>query len=456
MTAKPAKPNLLFVFSDQHRAAATGCYGEKQIATPHMDSLARDGLRLDNCVSTHPVCCPYRASLITGRFAHHTGMLSNYIDIGHDYVGLGEAFKRGGYATGYVGKWHIYFAGQEHEGNNCHVPPGPYRMGFDWWAASNGGHNYYKWFYWRDDPARIDGREYQPFEQVDRCKQFIDSRKDQADPWCLVLSWGPPHTPYKPPPGFDGPRDIVLRGNVPAGKAAEYAANVTPKYYGLTESLDVALGRLLEHLDATGQRENTVVVYTSDHGDMLGCQGLKFKRWPQDESVNVPFLIRWPKGLPAGGASTLHLGTPDLYPTLCGLCGVDVPTRVDGRDLSAYLRDPQKSGAPSHAYASMAYAYTPWPGWKMVRSDEHVYVEKAGEPWMLYERRNDPLQRVNLVGQRRAAQNELRAMLNESMAACGDAWEHATQRGDWEYWQPGSKKYAEQDLGGMETLGLKR
>lgn len=449
MTGHAKQPNLLYIFSDQHRAAALGCYGENQVRTPQMDSLARDGQRLTNCVSTHPVCCPYRASLMTGLYAHHTGMLSNYHAIGNDFVGLGEAFKRSGYATGYVGKWHIYFADHDGEDHGGFVPPGPDRLGFDWWAAANGGHNYYNWKYWRDDPTPIVGKDYQPFEQAALANSFIREKKGQ--PWCLFLSWGPPHTPYRPPEAYAHYKDLALRPNVPAGAATEYANTNLPRYYGLIESLDDALGRILAELDATGQRENTIVVYTADHGDMVGCHGAKFKRWPFDESVNVPFLIRWPKGLAAGKVNDLHLGTPDLYPTLCGFCDVPVPTKVDGRDLSGFLRGDANDSAPDYAYLSMAYGYAPWPGWKAIRTNRFAYVESAGRPWLLFDRKEDPYQMHNLVG-RCAAENELRAQLATAMQACGDTWEAVAQGGDLKEWAPGSKKYVDQNLGVMEMF----
>jgi len=462
----PRRPNLLFVFSDQHRATDLGCYGNGHVRTPHLDAFAAQGARAKVAVSNTPVCGPYRASLMTGMYTHRCGYPTNYLPFRPPGPCVADVFKANGYDTGYVGKWHLNFPDGDHEQNRSDDPaagfvPHNSRHGFDdYWAAFNGGHQYHSWTYYRDEPTPIHVNAYQPETQVDQALEFIRERQAHGTPWCLFLSWGPPHTPFDPPHGYAEPYDgTPLPQNVPDGRAAEYASDALPKYYGLIQTLDEAFGRLMAELDRMGAAEDTISVYTSDHGEMLGSHGYRGnKRWPYEASLRVPLLVRYPGQIRAGSVLNRPVGTPDLYPTLVDLAGLTPPCGLDGRSAATALLTGDESHRDQYAYCSMPYAYVPWPGWRALRSPRHMYARTQDGPWMLYDMDRDPWETRNLVSDAASADlvAEMEAALCRCMADVGDDWGYRVDSGDWRLWQPDTSKMRANDLGvpwpGSEAL----
>lgn len=448
------KPNILFVFSDQHRASDLGCYGNGAIQTPHFDRLAEEGVRARTCVSNTPVCGPYRASLMTGMYTNRCRYLTNYVPFNPTRPCVGDWFQQHGYSTGYIGKWHLHFP-KGSSGQGGYVPPDK-RGGFrDYWRGFNGGHRYYQWTYYKDDDTEpTQSRSYQPETQVDQALEFIGRKHEK--PWVLFLSWGPPHTPFNPPPGYaETYMDAPPPPNVPTGRAAEYARRSLARYYGLIHSLDDAFGRLMAELDKLSDPENTIVVYTSDHGEMLGSHGYKGnKRWPYDASLRVPFIIRQTGRLPAGGELRLPLGTPDLYPTLAELAGLRMPHGLDGKSAAQPLinanEDGNEDGRDMYAYCSMPYAYVPWPGWRALRGERWMYARTKDAPWLLFDMENDPHELRNLVEEAEHAPlvEKLDAELTRRMAQAGDSWNDSLEEGDWRLWsKAGTGKMRSNSLG---------
>ncbi|MGD9496586.1 MAG: sulfatase-like hydrolase/transferase, partial [Armatimonadota bacterium] len=182
-------PNLLFVFADQMRAQACGFMGNRQVRTPHMDRMAQQGVVFENAVSTCPVCTPYRASMLTGRYPLTCGMVMNDVRLPSEEVTIAEVLRDAGYRTGYIGKWHLdgpYRGG--------FTPPGPRRQGFDYWAAANCTHAYMNSFYYRDDPEPIPIEGYDADHHTDLAIDY--KREHSSERFCLFVSWGPPHDPY--------------------------------------------------------------------------------------------------------------------------------------------------------------------------------------------------------------------------------------------------------------------
>jgi arylsulfatase A-like enzyme len=451
------RPNILFVLSDQHRATDLGCYGNPNISTPRLDAFAAQGARAKVAVSNTPVCGPYRASLMTGMYTHRCAYPTNYVPFNPPGPCVAEVFKDNGYDTGYVGKWHLHFPSGDPEVNRSDDPgagfvPLDARRGFDdCWAAYNGGHQYHEWTYYRDEPTPIHVDAYQPETQVDQALEFIRDRQATGTPWCLFLSWGPPHTPFDPPAGYAEPyTGVALPPNVPPGRASEYAAKQLPNYYGLVESLDEAFGRLVDEIDAMGATDDTVCVYTSDHGEMLGAHGYKGnKRWPYDASLRVPFLVRYPGRIDAGSTLERSIGTPDLFPTLVELAGLTVPSGLDGRSAAHALLTGDESDRDEFAYCTMPYAYVPWPGWRALRSARYMYAATQDGPWLLYDMESDPWETRNLVED--PAHVGLVAgfdeMLTERMTHAGDSWEYRVDSGDCDLWRPATSKMRANDLG---------
>jgi arylsulfatase A-like enzyme len=450
------RPNILFIYSDQHRAVSTGCYGDAAIRTPTIDLLARQGVLALNAISNAPLCGPYRARLMTGMYSHRCGMPTNFQTFKPPVPCIGEVFRAAGYATGYVGKLHLYFPtgdrATDSKGDSEWVPPGQ-RCGFEYWRGINEGHNFHDWHYFnQDDPAPVHSTRYMPEVQVDQSLEFIREQQARRKEWCLFLSWTPPHPPFVPPQGYaEKYPHLSPPRNVPAGRPQAYFKSAASRYYGLIDSLDEALQRLLDGLKACGAEQDTIVVYTADHGEMLAAHGyMGHKRWPYDESLRVPFVIRWPGRIPAGKTIRRPLSAIDIYPTLLELAGINIPSGIDGRSAARALLTLDETDRDEFAYCHMHYTYVPWPGWRALRSDRYLYARTVDSPWLLFDRHDDPLEMKNLVNSpaHRALRQDLDSMLARRMKDAGDSWDLRLDSGDYEeYATVKSLKQLDNDMG---------
>ncbi len=421
--SKPSKrPNVLYIIADMERAFSMGCYGDENARTPTLDKLASQGLRLDACISTTPVCCPYRASLMSGQLAHHNGMMSNGCKFKPTVKCLGETFKEAGYAMGYVGKWHLGQANAASDPTYGFPPP----------------NTEYGIYHFKRDPAPT----------TDVALRFIREKSKDNAPWMLFVSWIWPHAPYNPPEELRKDFDHVrLLPNVPAGLPREFAERALPGYYGMIEGVDQQCARLLQALDEAGVAEDTIVVFTSDHGDMIGSLGYKAKRWPYEESARVPFLIRYPRAITAGRVLADPFGATDIYPTLAGLARVKAPENLDGEDFSALFTGKTQTAPRDYVYLEMPYAYVPWPGWRAFRTKDHMYARTSEGPWLLYNLREDPWETNNLVGAKPDEVKEDDSRLAGMMKKYGASWSDQTDTGDVRLWLPGGPKQQSQNLG---------
>ena len=234
-------PNLLFVFVDQWRAQALGHMGDPNVKTPNLDGLASEGVVFANAYSTNPVCSPCRSSIITGRWPHTNGVIQNGVLLPDEEVSIAEVLHDRGYQTGYIGKWHLDGRGKGVPGQKGHSAPGNYvplgwrRQGFEFWAGFNRGHYYWDSHYWLDPPEAVDMTgTYEPDYQTDIAVEFI--QQNRQGPFYLFVSWGPPHTPLKPPKEYAALYDaeeIELRPNVPP-EEYERARAQTAAYYAVS------------------------------------------------------------------------------------------------------------------------------------------------------------------------------------------------------------------------------
>jgi hypothetical protein len=221
-----------------------------------------------------------------------------------------------------------------------------------------------------------------------------------------------------------------------------------PHYYGLIEGLDVEFGRLMAELDRLGMTNDTIVVYTSDHGEMLGRHGLMGKRWPYRDSTGVPFLIRWPGRIASGETVPMPFGTPDIMPTLLGLAGLEVPAGLDGSDYSARLLGRSGAAGQEHVYLAMHFGFVPWPGWRGVRTERYLYARLEDRPWLLYDLQNDPFEGRNLMVEGSPLVEELDGLTLELMFGLGDTWRGLPEVADWRKWTPGGIGQIQQIAGG--------
>jgi arylsulfatase A-like enzyme len=419
------KPNLVVVLADQWRAQAFGFAGDPNVKTPHFDGLAAGSVRLINAVSGMPVCTPMRASFFTGQRPLTHGLFLNDVSLATNAVTLAKVLRDAGYDTGIIGKWHI-----DGRGRSSFIPP-ERRQGFDYWRVQECTHNYTNSTYFADGPERLTWPGYDAIAQTREAGAYLRARSNSGRPFALILAWGPPHDPYLTAPekyrALYDPAKLVLRPNVPAAFEETIRRNLAG-YYAHCTALDDCMGDLLRTLEGTGLAENTILMFTADHGDMLGSQGLAKKQKPFDESIRVPLLVRWPRGL--GGVSRSFdapINSEDLMPTLLGLCGVTIPKTVEGLDYSHYLRGGTNPGDG----ATVIQCIAPFGEWERrtggkeyrgVRTERHTYVRDLQGPWLLFDNEADPYQTNNLVNlpDHSALQLELEAILSRKLKERGD------------------------------------
>lgn len=399
--AAPARrPNVLYLFSDEHRACSMPGEPMNEALAPNLAKFAKESVSFRNCISNYPVCSPYRAMLMTGRWPYQTGIIDNSLNLRHDEVSLGRTFGKAGYHTGYIGKWHLS-AGDEGGG---FVPKGPARQGFDYWQVWSKTNQHFdvSFTYDPDTGEKIQPKGYNCTLMTDQAEKFIRSNREK--PWMLMVSWNPPHPNFEDAPKeyqeqFH-PASFKFRPNVKEGPKLRQQAR---GYYGHIAGVDTEFGRLLRVLEETGQADNTIVVYTSDHGDMMGSHGFGGKRLPWEESCKVPFLVRLPGVTPKGVVQDGLFSTVDIYPTLCGIAGVQVPSHCVGRDLSAAMRG-QKIEFPESSFlmhiakeGASGGENHPAPLFRGVRTNQHTYAIADDGRWLLYDNREDPYQMHNLI-----------------------------------------------------------
>jgi arylsulfatase A-like enzyme len=395
------------------RAQAMGCMGNSQVITPHLDKLAGEGLLVLNAISCQPVCTPYRAQLLTGRYGHSTGVVHNDIRLPDDEVVIPEVLKQHGYATGYIGKWHL-------SGNRRNPVDAKSRRGWDYWAVRNCSHKHHAPEYWLNDardPVRASG--WEPEVQTDLAIAFI--LKHTQAPFCLFVSFGPPHNPYKAPAKYvemyKG-RNLTARPNHPKASPT----NLLP-YYAAITGLDSCMGRITEALDQEGISEDTIVVFTSDHGDMLGSQGHSLKQRPWEESIRIPFILRYPRKIGKAQRRDWIVSSVDVMPTLLGLCGIPVPEQVQGMDYAATFRGESTVERDAAFLFNVHSGAGPGTDWRGIRTKEWTYAFHYAGDWVMYDLKKDPYQLRNLVDEPEfaARKDALRAQLEAMRKELGES-----------------------------------
>jgi len=437
------RPNILFVFADQLRADALSCYGDLNITTPNLDRLAAEGALFNHAISTFPVCSPYRAQLLYGKYPFRSGVISNNRIPFAGQETFGTYTKSAGYKNGYIGKWDVW-------PRNFTYVPKEARPGFEeYFMSYNCAHQHMNWFYFDTDgnkicfPGSRHSSPYEPTVQTDLAVEFIEQHANGEDPFCLFVSWGPPHEPRDLIPEdqkVTRPERLVLRNNVQDRTFVDELLNFDPGYqynplrapiepgtihrrkrdrqkldsepyiredmalyYDNILALDREMGRLLDALDRNGIRENTIVVFSSDHGDMLGSHRMGHKQMPFEESIRIPFLIRYPDKIKAGTVTEALLAPIDLIPTLFSLAGVPVP-RLDGRDMSSAVSggSVQQEGVLIGTVLSggnplYSNALRPWRGVRTERYTFAKFLEPEEKAWLLFDNQTDPYQMNNRI-----------------------------------------------------------
>lgn len=458
------RPNLVYFLTDQLRYQSCGYAGDPKARTPNINAFAREGVDFRNAVSGHPVCSAYRASLFTGKYTTSTGMVINELRINPNHECIGHVLTRNGYDTSYIGKWHLWAnqLGNHDDPKNSFTPPGPHRLGFDgFWASYGFHHEYYKGYYHTDSPEKIVCQGYEPDVQTSLAIDRIEHHARGDKPFALFLSVGTPHSPW----GTDNvpPEYLRMFADDTELREFDYPSNYKPDndpysdnwglfrnpkeraalpdwmrvYYAMTANLDWNFGRLMKALDKAGVRDNTIIAFTSDHGEMFGSQGRLAKNIFYEEAVRVPFLMRMPGRMPAGRVSDACLNTPDIMPTLLSAMSLPIPSKVEGIDLS-HCAFGKQGTEPEAAFMQNTGACASWdPGfeWRAVRSKRHTYaVYRRDGSELLFDNAADPYQLHNLAGSRMHQEilEHLRAFMKKRMEEIGDTNEASSwYRDNW-------------------------
>jgi arylsulfatase A-like enzyme len=432
------RPNVLWLFGDQHRAQALGCNHDPNARTPHIDSLAVDGVLLPNAIAGFPLCCPFRGSLVSGVYPHRC-VPGHEHPIPDGQKTIAHVFNDHGYRTAWFGKWHL---GGHHERNGraAHfIVPESKRGGFQTFCAyENNNSQYDSWVHGgtgRDAfHYRLPG--YETDALTDLLLKYIAEPSEK--PFFAALSVQPPHDPYIAPPEYMArynPARLEMRRNVPECREThERARRELAGYYAMIENWDHNVGRVLAALRKSGQIHNTHVVFFSDHGDMHGSQGMYRKTNPYEESVRIPFILSGEQPRYEGrktGRPTAMINHVDIAPTTLGLCGIAKPAWMQGANLSHLRLDtPNPASEPDSAYLQNVIPTghgdsinLPYRG--LVTRDGWKYVCFAGVPWLLFNLNEDPYEQANLAfNNRYAAQRKrLQERLRQWVADTSDKFE---------------------------------
>jgi len=480
-------PNILLIMSDDHAAHAISAYGSRINKTPHIDRLAREGVRLSNCHCTNSICTPSRATILTGQYGHVTGVREWQPLDNRRPVQLQKLLKRAGYATAVFGKWHLGHGVTDSvhrvqsDGPNA-VPADP--AGFDHWSVLPGQGQYH-------DPEFLTpaGRKtvngYVSDLITDQALDWLAGRRDDNRPFFLCVHHKAPHRAWEPgdryrhlykdeeipqPETFDddytgrpaaaAARMRILgdlnakdvKGEPPqelTGPALKnwYYQRYIKDYLRCVASVDASVGRLLDYLDASGRSGNTLVIYTSDQGFFLGDHGWYDKRFIYEHSVRMPFLMRYPEEIRGGTTREELLTSLDFAPTLLDYAGIPTPAEMQGVSGRAMLR----GAAPPDWQRSFYYRYWDHGGHNVcahygLRTMTHKLVyfhppeatwrsavnpEPRVDPyWELFDLVRDPNELHNVYGDPKYAslQTQLKHKLESLQQHYGDKPLHTVDR----------------------------
>ncbi len=415
-TSRP-RPNVLVILTDDMRWDAMSCVGHPFFKTPNLDRLAAEGARFANMFVTTSLCSPSRASLLSGRYARAHGVLNNFTEYPGDLPSYPRRLKEAGYETAYIGKWHM---GEDNDEQ---------RPGFDYWMSHRGQGNYF------DNEFNINGTRqripgYYTTVVTDHAVEWL--KRPHPKPFLLILGHKAPHGgPIVPEPRYERSLDHF---SIPRpGNADDYAGPGKPSWlkesyptwhglggplYGLKEydrfvrtylatliSVDESTGRLYETLRETGQLDNTLILFTSDNGFVLGEHGRVDKRTMYEESLRVPLLVRYPPAVKDGTVVSNMVLSLDLAPSILDLCGAKPLRGIQGRSWKPLLAGQTRGWRKSFLYEynyEPQFPYTPnvrgvrTDDWKLIR-----YPHGDGSPDRfqaeLYHLADDPLEMRNLA-----------------------------------------------------------
>lgn len=420
-------PNVIVFFTDQQRWDTTGAHGNPLDLTPNFDRMAREGTHVARSFTCQPVCGPARSILQTGQYPTRTGCFRNGIGLPRDARTLAHHFRDGGYATGYIGKWHL---AQDTRG----PVPSAQRGGYDHWLASNTlEFTSDAWdtvmYDGENRPVKLPG--YRVDALTDAAIRYM--ARPRSRPYFLFLSYIEPHhqnhrDDYPAPTGYAQryrgrwtPPDLAALG----GSAQRHLAG----YYGMVRRLDEALGRLMDALKSLGQLDHTILLFTSDHGNHFRTRNAEYKRSLHEASIRVPTALQGP-GFDGGGRLSQLVSLIDIPPTLLDAAGLPVPPEMQGRSFLPLVQKRSQEW-PDDLFVQISESCVA----RAIRTQRWKYGVLAGdgdgwhdsgaqryaETW-LYDLLADPEELHNLVEleSHEAVRAVMRARLSRRMAQAGE------------------------------------
>ena len=458
----PTRPNILYIMSDDHATNAISCYGgmlKDVLPTPNIDRIAKEGARLDNCFVTNSICTPSRAVILTGKHCHNNGVYTLHDDFDRDQQNVAKLLQKGGYNTAVIGKWHL------------HTEP----SGFDYYNVLPGQGKYHnpilkeKGETWQDHQKG--GKEYKGYATdviTDVSLEWLENKRDKDKPFFMMCHHKAPHGLWEYAERhehlFDGvtiPEPDSLREDKShrSEGSREYGRNIltlsdrmnnykpnrewptgrmnTTKmtdeekvknayqkylkdYLRVVAAIDENVGRILDYLDKKGLTENTIIIYTSDQGMFLGEHNLYDKRWIFEESLKMPFLVRYPKEIKPGTTNDDIIVNVDFAETFLDYASLEIPKDMQGRSFRSNLVGKTPSDWPEEMYYRywMQFEGSNVPAHYGIRTKRYKLIFYYGLPlgrkgttpgwitkpgWELYDLKKDPRELNNCYGQAKYA-----------------------------------------------------
>jgi arylsulfatase A-like enzyme len=450
------RPNFVFMFPDQFRRQAIGFMNEDPVITPCLDEFAAQSLVLTDAVSSYPVCSPFRAQLFTGKYPISNGVTtncnsSNDVMLKESQRCLSDILHDNGYCLGYLGKWHLDKPHEPYVGRRRGRPgrpgggivwdefvPPERRHGFTFWHAYNCRDQHMNPRYWKTDAGRNEPTYYDEWStkhEADVAIEFIRNTqgkyRDPDKPFAIFISPNPPHTPFNQVPNkyvnmYESKtyKDLLNRPNVDLNNPNPQAKQHVKNYFAAVTGTDEQFGRILDTLKQQKLEDNTIVVFTADHGEMMGSHNRMHKGVCYEESIGIPFIIRWPGKIPARHDNLL-LSPADMMPSLLGLMGLadHIPSDVEGSDYSAIMMDRPGVRPASALYLNCAGQRGGNRGLRTHRYTFAINRQKNGtNEVLLFDNKKDPYQLENIAGASPEVIRKLTNELNQWLRKTKDPW----------------------------------